>query len=89
MRVFKLTITDQGSSHCKRSVDFATWYGAVFQFVVSTLVVSSPDSCTLLGVRGLLFWSCLSVLQLATLPNTWTMTTDVCRYGVLRGWIDS
>ena len=42
-------------------------------------------------------WSYPLVLQLATLPNTWAMTSDLCGYGdkwrirtgLLMGWIDS
>ena len=42
-------------------------------------------------------WSCPSVLQLATLPNTWAITTDLCGHGdkwrkrtrLPTGWIDS
>ena len=42
-------------------------------------------------------WSYPLVLQLATLPNTWAMTSDMCGYGdkwrirtgLLMGWIDS
>ena len=67
----------------------------VFQFVVLTVVVSSPDSCTLSWSSNI--WSCPSVLQLVTMPNTWAMTADLCGYGdkwrkrpgLLMGWIDS
>ena len=57
------------------------------QFVVLTLVVSSPGSCTLLGNRGLLHRE--AAASFGIVPSV--LHGDKCRKrtGLLKGWIDS
>ena len=87
----------QGSLHCRRSVDSATWHGQSLNsmpwhlllpcqtFARCSETVDSASSSSNI-------WS-----HLFTLSNTWAMTTDVCGYEdkwrkrtrLLVEWIDS
>ena len=57
------------------------------QFVVLTLVVSSPGSCTLLGNRGLFHRQAAASFGIVPLSSMVTKCRK--RTGLLMGWIDS